>query len=188
MVRAAKIRIGYMRQIDDNLAVLPEHATQAGTQQRFQREIFARLGVRGGMRNSAEALPFLPHDITAGTESELAAAVVGTRATVDLPQAVAGLPFYRDAGRASFELERWLVDDGSRVWEYSWVRIPRQARSNAPWRSACPADSAAARRSGAFACHKAGDIRVRGGARLTYHLPLVASLAVPCRLSGTRLP
>lgn len=120
-----------MRQNDDNLAVLPEHATQAGTQQRFQREIFARLGVRGGTRTAAEALPFLPHDITAGTESELAAAVVGTRATADLPQAVAGLPFYRDAGRASAELERWLADESQRVWEYSWVRIPRQALSRA---------------------------------------------------------
>ena len=127
ILRAAKIRIGYMRQNDTTLAVLFDSAAKADEQRRAQQDIFTRLGVPSGSAIRPEALPFHPQDITAGTENELAVSVVGARHQVDLPQVIARLPFVAAGGRATVALEKWLADNADQRWEHSWLRIPRAA-------------------------------------------------------------
>ena len=83
-----------------------------------------------------ESLPFAPGDVTAGTENELQAVVVGKRTTVDLPIAIERSKYYSNivrriaVGEASTELirelRRFLSDNDDHVWENSWVRFPRK--------------------------------------------------------------
>jgi hypothetical protein len=80
------------------------------------------------------SLPFAGPDVTAGSETELHAAVVGGRATVDLPQAIERSNYYANLlrraaaqdtpKRALDKLERYLADNPDGVWENSWVRLP----------------------------------------------------------------
>ena len=46
-----------------------------------------------------ESLPFTPGDITAGTENELQALVVGKRTTVDLPISIERSKYYANIAR-----------------------------------------------------------------------------------------
>lgn len=83
-----------------------------------------------------ESLPFTPGDVTAGTENELQALVVGKSTTVDLPITIERSKYYSNivrriaAGEASSELIRelrkFLSDNNDQVWENSWVRFPRK--------------------------------------------------------------
>jgi hypothetical protein len=83
-----------------------------------------------------EDLPFGPGDITAGTENELQALVVGKRTTVDLPLTIERSKYYSNivrriaVGEASTELirelQKFLSDNAEQVWENSWVRFPRK--------------------------------------------------------------
>ena len=127
MLRAAKNRIGCMRQNDTTLAVLFDSTSKADEQRRVQRDIFTRLGVHPGGAVHPQALPFHPQDITAGTENELAVSVVGAPHQVDLPQAIAGLPFLAAGGRDTEALEKWLAGNAEQVWDHSWLRVPRAA-------------------------------------------------------------
>lgn len=103
-----------------------EIAARADAQRHAQREIFSRLGVtQPGTPSAAGAWLFTPEDITAGTENELAAAVQGTSASADLPQAITRLPVYGDGGRARAALDQWLTDNNDGNWEHSWLRIGR---------------------------------------------------------------
>jgi hypothetical protein len=87
-----------------------------------------------------EDLPFGPADITAGTENELQALVVGKRTTVDLPITIERSKYYSNivrriaAGEASTELirelQKFLSDNDEQVWENSWVRFPRKYLSS----------------------------------------------------------
>lgn len=87
-----------------------------------------------------ESLPFAPGDVTAGTENELQAVVVGKRTTVDLPIAIERSKYYSNivrriaVGEASTEvireLRRFLSDNDDQVWENSWVRFPRKYLSS----------------------------------------------------------
>ena len=120
-----------MRQNDEILAVSFNTAAKPDDQRRVLQNIFARLGVQPGVTTSPESLPFHPRDITAGTENELAVIVVGKRDVVELPQAVARLPFFEAGGRATAELEKWLADNAGQAWEHSWLRIPRAALNTA---------------------------------------------------------
>jgi hypothetical protein len=131
MLRAAKIRIGRMRQNDTTLAVLFDNTVKADEQRRVQRDIFTRLGVPVGNVANSEALPFQSRDITAGTENELAVRVVGARHQVDLPQAIAHLPFVAAGSRSSVAIEKWLADNTGQGWEHSWLRIPRSTLNRA---------------------------------------------------------
>jgi hypothetical protein len=133
-----------MRQNDETLAVSFNTAAKPHDQRRVQQNIFARLGAPTGATSSPESLPFHPQDITAGTENELAAIVVGKRDVVDLPQAIARLPFFEAGGRVAAELEKWLDDNADRAWEHSWLRIPR-AMLNAAARATLGSDLAARR-------------------------------------------
>lgn len=104
------------------------------------KQIIERLGVR---RDSPEellgSLPFLGADTTAGSESELQAAVRGRREDVDLARAIEQSSYFANIVRRSRagetprrllnELEEFLAADREEVWENSWVRFPRQRLS-----------------------------------------------------------
>ncbi len=81
-----------------------------------------------------DEIPFGPGDITVGSESELQAAVLGSKNNVDLPVIIENSSYYDNiirrasAGDISSEpitdLERYLEGDQERIWENSWVWLP----------------------------------------------------------------
>lgn len=101
------------------------------------RTIFAQMGVSFASRDElAATLPFSANDVTAGSESELQAVVCGAKEDVDLPLLIEQSNFFANmmkraaAGetprKSVADLERFLADNPSRVWENSWVRFPRR--------------------------------------------------------------
>lgn len=82
----------------------------------------------------ATSLPFSVGDVTAGAESELQAVVAGDRRQVDLPLIIEQSNYFANmmkraasgetSRRAVADLERFLADNSSNVWENSWVRFP----------------------------------------------------------------
>ncbi len=80
------------------------------------------------------SLPFSVGDVTAGSESELQAVVAGDRRQVDLPLIIEQSNYFANmmkraasgetSQRAVADLERFLADNSSKVWENSWVRFP----------------------------------------------------------------
>ncbi|MCA8962384.1 MAG: hypothetical protein KDC38_17790, partial [Planctomycetes bacterium] len=97
-------------------------------------ETLRRLGVDP---DRPETLPFGPHDATAGSETELQVAVIGSRRSVDLPLSIESSSYFAnierrvaagDATSSAVErLRRFLDADSSGVWENSWVRFPERA-------------------------------------------------------------
>jgi len=99
------------------------------------------LGIDSGKQADSflESIPFSLHDTTAGTESELQAAVMGDRSTVDLALAIEHSNYFTNTvrralaedtpRRALTSLERFLEANPDRVWENSWVRFSQQALS-----------------------------------------------------------
>lgn len=81
-----------------------------------------------------ESLPFSCDDSTAGSETELQAAVSGDRKCVDLPLMIESSNYFANvvrraaAGdtsrRAITDLERYLTGNAEGLWENSWVRFP----------------------------------------------------------------
>ncbi len=81
------------------------------------------------------ALPFSQDDITAGSESELQAAVCGLSEDVDLPRTIRASNYLQniqertEAGESPRlvirQLQEFLSDADATVWENSWVRFPR---------------------------------------------------------------
>ena len=81
-------------------------------------------------------LPFTLNDVTAGTETELQAAALGQKESVDLPLVIKESNYFANmlkrvhAGDADSEtvseIERFLNENSSEVWENSWVRFPRE--------------------------------------------------------------
>ena len=77
--------------------------------------------------------PFSAHDITAGTENELQAAVVGHAADVDLPLAIRSSNYFKNvlkraaAGesprRVLTQLEEYVSSERAQAWDNSWVRL-----------------------------------------------------------------
>ncbi len=84
-------------------------------------------------------LLFTPEDITFGTETELQAAVKGTRHTVDLPLTIENSNYFfniarrierGDASRKLINgLEKYLSGNGDNLWENSFVYFPRACLS-----------------------------------------------------------
>ena len=114
-----------------------EHSPEAGSAPLNARRIFAQMGVSFASRDEmAATLPFSLNDVTAGSESELQAVVCGAKEDVDLPLLIEQSNFFANmmkraaAGetprKAVANLERFLTDNPSRVWENSWVRFPRR--------------------------------------------------------------
>lgn len=85
------------------------------------------------------SLPFAGEDTTAGSETELQAAVRGDRHQVDLPQTIEASRYMTNllkrarAGdspdRLAGELERFLADNPGQTWENSAVRVPYRTLS-----------------------------------------------------------
>ncbi|MEI6827524.1 MAG: hypothetical protein WCK54_18160 [Desulfuromonadales bacterium] len=120
-----------------NSAKATELGVAAGIEPESIRKIFARLGVSFASREElAETLPFSMNDVTAGSESELQAVVCGEQSDVDLPLIIEQSNFFANimkraaAGetpkRTVIDLERFLADNESKVWENSWLRFPRR--------------------------------------------------------------
>jgi len=84
----------------------------------------------------AAALPFASGDVSAGTETELQAAVKGSRESVDLPLAIEASNYFANILKrvrigdthsdAVSDVERFLNENTSGIWENSWVRFPRK--------------------------------------------------------------
>ena len=84
-------------------------------------------------------LPFTGDDITAGSETELQAVVVGNRNQVDLPQQIEESRFFANLQRRTrsgetpekllTELQEFLSGQNNQIWENSWVRFPRRRLS-----------------------------------------------------------
>lgn len=80
------------------------------------------------------SLPFTAGDVTSGSESELQAVVAGDRRHVDLPLTIAQSNYFANAMKRAAsgeaprtvvaDLERFLADNRTEVWENSWVRFP----------------------------------------------------------------
>ena len=83
-----------------------------------------------------DKLPFVSDDATAGTETELQAAVYGTNADVDLPIIIEQSNYLANVRKRAAtgdlpkrnlnDLERVLNENTESVWENSWVRFDRR--------------------------------------------------------------
>ena len=118
------------------ISVSEEHLLFSFFQQKIERlsQIFGGKGPSSDHR--VRILPFSPEDITAGSENEYQAAVLGTKEHVDLPLTLESSNFYkniinrsmqRGSRRVATELEKYLEDNPTNAWENSWVRFPRRA-------------------------------------------------------------
>ncbi|MBN1141916.1 MAG: hypothetical protein JXB25_09020 [Deltaproteobacteria bacterium] len=107
-----------------------------------QRLLFENLGIPGNSpEERTHSLPFAGEDSTAGSETELQAAVKGNRQQVDLPLTIEQSDYLANILRrersgeaprkAVTELERFLYDNGTNIWENSWVRFQRRSLSAA---------------------------------------------------------
>jgi hypothetical protein len=80
-----------------------------------------------------ESIPFSVDDVTAGSETELQAAVIGAATAVDLPLSIRSSNYFQNVvsraatgempRRSISRLERYL-EDSDGIWENSWVRFP----------------------------------------------------------------
>jgi hypothetical protein len=105
------------------------------SESRSLQDVFRLLGAD----SSIASLPFSVNDITAGSESELQAVVIGEKSSADLPLTIEHSNYFANiarriaAGDTSkriiIELERFLNDNEERVWENSWVRFPEHLLS-----------------------------------------------------------
>jgi hypothetical protein len=99
---------------------------------------FEQPGQRNIEKLSLETLPFGPGDVTAGSEDELQAVVIGGADTCDLPISIRNSRFFRNIARRSASGEaphktlndlQLFLDDSRDVWENSWVRLPSRKLS-----------------------------------------------------------
>ncbi len=112
----------------------------------FRRETFSVQQIREVLgiphpRESGfiESIPFSSNDVTAGSETELQAAVCGRRERVDLPLVIERSNYFANvvkraaagdtSNRAVTDLERYLEENIDGVWENSWVRFPKRKLS-----------------------------------------------------------
>ncbi|WP_246561174.1 hypothetical protein [Geobacter grbiciae] len=129
-----------MSQSNSNALHLLNNTSTDSVQSEPIPAILARIGTElqnGGVR--VPSLPFSAGDTTAGTETELQAAVAGQRSDVDLPLAIEESVYFAAIARraaageaprsAVSDLERFLARNREQVWENSWVRFPRRMLS-----------------------------------------------------------
>jgi hypothetical protein len=102
-----------------------------------QESIRALLQLKNNpTRLDISALPFAIGDVTAGSETELQAAVAGKRNHVDLPISIAQSNYFENILRRTAsgethrrvisDLEKYLQSNDENIWENSWVRFPRR--------------------------------------------------------------
>nr|WP_320050942.1 hypothetical protein [uncultured Desulfuromonas sp.] len=97
-------------------------------------ELFKHMGC-----TALHQLPFADGDVTAGSESELQAVVVGSAKDVDLPQTIEQSRFFANMIKRAQSgetpekqvegLRDFISDHGQQVWENSWVRFNRSTLS-----------------------------------------------------------
>src|SRR5664279_3981175 len=85
-----------------------------------------------------DGLPFAPGDVTAGSEDELQALVVGNASSCDLPITIRDSRFLKNIARRSssgeaprktyLEVQEFL-SDSEQTWENSWIRFPERRLS-----------------------------------------------------------
>ena len=107
-------------------------------------ESLARLGVQPGR---VHTYPFAEGDVTAGSETELQTAVVGTADRVDLPLTIRQSNYFANVVRRAAagdtsrrvvtRLEAHLESGPGEFWENSWVRIPMVRLGPAACRVLC---------------------------------------------------
>jgi len=118
-------------------SIAKQHAPEVAAHPARERESLAMAGVSFESAEKMTAtLPFSVGDVTAGSENELQAVVVGGKDEVDLPLIIEQSNYFANimkqaaAGetprKVIADLERFLADNPSRVWENSWVRFPRR--------------------------------------------------------------
>jgi hypothetical protein len=85
-----------------------------------------------------DGLPFAPGDVTAGSEDELQAVVVGNASSCDLPITIRESRYFQNIARRSNSGEAPLstyrdlqafLEENETVWENSWVRFPERKLS-----------------------------------------------------------
>src|SRR5271166_15080 len=102
-------------------------------------EVLARVpGHRCKSKLLLDSLPFAPGDVTAGSEDELQAVVIGNSAACDLPITIRDSRFLKNIARRSssgeaprktyLELQEFL-NDHEQVWKNSWIRFPERKLS-----------------------------------------------------------
>ncbi|MCU0581978.1 MAG: hypothetical protein MUF26_05950 [Syntrophales bacterium] len=87
-------------------------------------------------RPDISALPFSLDDVTAGSETELQAAVAGFKNHVDLPISITQSNYFANIMRRAAsgdthrriisDLEKHLASNQDNIWENSWVRFPHR--------------------------------------------------------------
>ena len=95
-------------------------------------------GFRCKTKLHLDGLPFSPGDVTAGSEDELQAVVVGNASSCDLPITIRESRYFKNIARRSSsgeasqstyrDLQAFLEEHES-VWENSWVRFPERKLS-----------------------------------------------------------
>jgi len=86
------------------------------------------------------SIPFADNDTTAGTETELQAAVIGRKDGVDLSIMIEKSNYYANIMRRTVsgdapkklisDLDRFLNENPDQVWENSYIRFPRSSLSS----------------------------------------------------------
>lgn len=97
-------------------------------------EILKKIGiVKTNNAINYYKLPFMPNDVTAGSENEMQTAVCGDKEKVDLPQTILRSNYYLNIlkriqseeiqkGRLN-DFEKYLGEGQQNIWENSWVRF-----------------------------------------------------------------
>lgn len=122
-------------------SIVGRHTLESALRPASEHESLSRIGVSfESAEKMAATLPFSLNDVTAGSENELQAVVAGDKDKVDLPLIIEQSNYFANimkqaaAGetprKVIAELERFLADNPSRVWENSWVRFPRRHLSS----------------------------------------------------------
>jgi len=105
----------------------------------IRNEVLARPpGYRCKSKLLLDGLPFAPGDVTAGSEDELQAVVVGNASSCDLPITIRDSRFLKNIARRSssgeaprktyLEVQEFL-SDSEQTWENSWIRFPERRLS-----------------------------------------------------------
>lgn len=98
------------------------------------RETLKKIGIiRNNSTINYNKLPFMPDDVTVGTENEYQTAVCGKMEQVDLPKTILFSNYYLNmlkrvqSGEIKKtridDLKKYLSKDDKEIWENSWVRF-----------------------------------------------------------------
>src|SRR5215471_924069 len=96
-------------------------------------------GFRSKTKLQLDGLPFAPGDVTAGSEDELQAVVVGNASSCDLPITIRESRYFKNIARRSSSGEAYrstyldlqdFLEEHESVWENSWVRFSEHRLSS----------------------------------------------------------